>query len=32
MYLVIKQQVKHLTKEEYVLLKELCRTANKLTN
>lgn len=32
MYLTIKQQVKHLTKEEYVLLKELCRTAKNLTN
>jgi len=28
----MKQQVKHLTKEEYVLLKELCRTAKNLTN
>lgn len=31
-YLAIKQQVKHLTKEEYNILRELCRTANKLTN
>ena len=32
MYLVIKQQVKHLTKEEYNILRELCRTAKNLTN
>lgn len=32
MYLTIKQQVKHLTKEEYNILKELCRTAKNLTN
>ena len=32
MYLTIKQQVKHLTKEEYSILKELCRTAKNLTN
>ena len=31
-YLVIKQQVKHLTKEEYNILRELCRTAKNLTN
>jgi transposase, IS605 orfB family len=31
-YLTIKQQVKHLTKEEYNILKELCRTAKNLTN
>lgn len=32
MYLVIKQQIKHLKKEEYVLLRELCRIAKNLTN
>ena len=32
MYLTTKQQVKHLTKEEYNILRELCRTANKLAN
>ena len=32
MYLTMKQQVKHLTKEEYNILKELCRTAKNLTN
>lgn len=32
MYLVIKQQIKHLTKEEYNILKELCRIAKNLTN
>lgn len=32
MHLVIKQQIKNLTKEEYNILRELCRTANKLTN
>ena len=32
MYLVIKQQVKHLNKEEYNILRELCRTAKNLTN
>ena len=32
MYLIIKQQVKHLTKEEYNILRELCRTAKNLTN
>ena len=31
-YLTIKQQVKHLTKEEYNILRELCRTAKNLTN
>lgn len=31
-YLTVKQQVKHLKKEEYVLLKELCRTAKNLAN
>ena len=32
MYLTLKQQVKKLKKEEYILLKELCRTAKNLTN
>ena len=32
MYLTIKQQVKHLTKEEYNILKELCKIAKNLTN
>lgn len=32
MHLTIKQQVKHLTKEEYNILKELCRVAKNLTN
>ena len=32
MYLTIKQQAKHLTKEEYNILRELCRTAKNLTN
>lgn len=32
MYLTIKQQVKHLTKEEYNTLRELCRVAKNLTN
>lgn len=32
MYLVIKQQVKHLKKEEYNILRELCRIAKNLTN
>ena len=32
MYLTIKQQVKHLTKEEYNILRELCRVSKNLTN
>ena len=32
MHLTIKQQVKHLTKEEYNILRELCRIAKNLTN
>ena len=32
MYLTTKQQVKHLTKEEYNILRELCRIAKNLTN
>ena len=32
MHLTVKQQVKHLTKEEYNILRELCRVAKNLTN
>ena len=32
MYLTVKQQVKHLKKEEYNILKELCQIAKNLTN
>lgn len=32
MYLTLKQQVKHLSKEDYRSIKELCRIANNLTN
>ena len=32
MYLVLKQQIKHLTKEEYNILRELCKIAKNLTN
>lgn len=32
MYLTVKQQVKHLTKEEYNTLRELCRISKNLTN
>ena len=32
MYLTAKQQVKHLTKEEYNILRELCRVSKNLTN
>ena len=32
MYLTIKQQVKNLTKEEYNILRELCRVAKNLSN
>ena len=32
MYLTLNQQVKHLTKEEYNILRELCRVAKNLTN
>ena len=32
MYLTIKQQVKHLTKEEYNILRELCKITKNLTN
>jgi len=29
MYLTVRQKVKHLSKEEYSILKELCHTAKK---
>ena len=32
MYLTIKQQLKHLSKEDYVNLRELCHIAKNLTN
>ena len=32
MYLTVKQQVKHLSKEEYKSIKELCHIAKNLTN
>lgn len=32
MYLSVKQQIKHLSKENYLSLKELCHTAKNLTN
>ena len=32
MYLTVKQQVKHLSKENYLSLKELCHAAKNLTN
>ena len=32
MYLTVKQQVKHLSKKEYNILKELCHTAKNLAN
>lgn len=32
MYLTIKQQVKHLSKEDYLTIKELCHTAKNLAN
>ncbi|WP_028776841.1 IS200/IS605 family accessory protein TnpB-related protein [Shimazuella kribbensis] len=32
MYCTVKQQLKHLSKEEYLLLKELCHTAKNLYN
>ena len=32
MYLTLKQQVKHLSKEEYNILRELCHTAKNLAN
>lgn len=32
MYLTVKQQIKHLSKDEYLILKELCHIAKNLTN
>jgi len=32
MYLMVKQKVKHLSKEEYSILRELCHTAKNLAN
>lgn len=32
MYLTVKQQVKHLSKEDYLTIKELCHVAKNLTN
>lgn len=32
MHLTVKQQVKHLSKEDYLVLKELCHVAKNLTN
>ena len=32
MYLTVKQQVKHLSKEDYLTIKELCHTAKNLAN
>lgn len=32
MYLTLKQQLKHLSKEEYLILRELCHTAKNLYN
>ena len=32
MYLTVKQQIKHLSKEDYLILKELCHIAKNLTN
>lgn len=32
MYLVVKQQLKHLTKTEYKILKELCHISKNLKN
>lgn len=32
MYLTVKQQVKHLSKEDYMTIKELCHTAKNLAN
>lgn len=32
MYLTVKQKVKHLPKEEYNILRELCHTAKNLAN
>ena len=32
MYLTVKQQVKHLSKEDYKTLRDLCHTAKNLAN
>ena len=32
MYLTVKQQIKHLSKEDYKSIKELCHVAKNLTN
>ena len=32
MYLTVKQQVKHLSKEDYITIRELCHTAKNLAN
>jgi hypothetical protein len=32
MYLTVKQQIKHLSKEDYRTLRELCHTAKNLAN
>ena len=32
MYLTVKQELKHLTKTEYLILRELCHTAKNLNN
>ena len=32
MYLTVKQQVKHLSKAEYKIIRELCHIAKNLTN
>ncbi|MBT9791348.1 transposase, partial [Clostridium sp. MCC344] len=32
MYLTVCQQLKHLSKDEFLILRELCRTAKNLTN
>lgn len=32
MYLTVKQQLKHLSKEEYLILRELCHSAKNLYN
>ena len=32
MYLTVKQQIKHLSKEDYLVIKELCHIAKNLAN
>ena len=32
MYLTVKQELKHLSKDEYKILRELCHTAKNLKN